>query len=102
MTRSTFRYIAPAEAAIEGVPTEGMTIRAATGRAIGQLRGFVVDATREHIQYLVVRRSGLFAKTTLLPFSTPRVDLDRRSIELDINDQELWQLRDFSPDALLA
>ena len=100
--RSTFRYIAPAEVEIEGFPTEGMTIRAATGRALGRLRGFIVDATEQHIRYLVVRGSGLFAKPTLLPFSTPRVDFDRRTIEVEVSDQELWQLRNFSPEALLA
>jgi hypothetical protein len=30
------------------------------------------------------------------------VDLDGRAIEVDLNDQELWQLRSLSPDMLLA
>ena len=97
-----FKYIAPADVEIEGVPAAGMTICAATGRAIGRLRGFIVDATERHVRYLVVRGSGLFAKTTLLPFSMPRVDFDRRTIRVDLTDQQLWQLRDFTPEALLA
>lgn len=97
-----FQYIAPADVVIEGVPATEMTICAATGRAVGRLRGFIVDATERHIRYLVVRGSGVFAKTTLLPFAMPRVDFDRRTIRVDITDQQLWQLRDFTPDAILA
>ncbi|HVH27680.1 MAG TPA: PRC-barrel domain-containing protein [Vicinamibacterales bacterium] len=102
MPASTFKYIAAAGVAIEGVPTEGMTIRAATGRALGRLGGFIVDAAEQHIRYFVVRRPGLFGKTGVLPFSIPRVDLDGRAIEIDVNDQELRQLRNLSPDALIA
>ena len=99
---SQFTYIAPGDVVIEGVPATGMTICAATGRAVGRLRGFIVDATERHIRYLVVRGSGLFAKTTLLPFSMPRIDFDRRTIRVDVSEQQLWQLRDFTPDAILA
>jgi sporulation protein YlmC with PRC-barrel domain len=99
---SQFQYIAPADVVIEGVPATDMTICAATGRAVGRLGGFIVDATERHIRYLVVRGSGLFAKSTLLPFSMPRIDFDRRTIRVDVTDQQLWQLRDFTPDALLA
>ena len=99
---SQFEYVAPNEVVIEGVPASGMTICAATGRAVGRLRGFIVDAAERHIRYLVVRRSGAFAKTTLLPFAMPRIDFDRRTIRVDVTDQQLWQLRDFTPEALLA
>ena len=99
---SSFQLVEPEDAVIEGVPATGMTIRAATGRALGRLGGFVVDAAGQHIRYLAVRGSGLFAKTRLLPFSMPRVDFDRRIIEIDITDQQLWQLRDFTPEALLT
>ena len=101
MTPSPFRYVAPEAVAIEGVPTEGMTIRAATGHTLGRLRGFIVDAAQEHIRYLVVR-SGLLGKQRLVPFSTPRFDLERRAIEIDVNDHELWQLRNLTPDVLVA
>ncbi|MGH9237764.1 MAG: PRC-barrel domain-containing protein [Vicinamibacterales bacterium] len=99
---SQFQYIAPGDVVIEGVPATEMTICAATGRAVGRLRGFIIDATERHIRYVVVRGSGLFAKTTLLPFSMPRVDFDRRTIRVDVSDQQVWQLRDFTPDAILA
>jgi sporulation protein YlmC with PRC-barrel domain len=100
--QTSFQYIEPEDVVIEGVPATGMTIRAATGRALGRLAGFIVDATEQHIRYLAVRGSGLFAKTRLLPFTTPRVDFERRSIEIDVSDQQIWQLRDFTPEVLLT
>ncbi len=99
---SSFQLVEPEDAVIEGVPATGMTIRAGTGRALGRLVGFVVDAAGHHIRYLAVRGSGLFGKTTLLPFAMPRVDFDRRIIEIDVTDHQLWQLRDFTPEALLT
>jgi sporulation protein YlmC with PRC-barrel domain len=102
MAAAQFEYIAPGDVIIEGVPAAEMTICAATGRAVGRLRGFIVDAAERHIRYLVVRGSGVFAKTTLLPFSMPRVDFDSRTIRVDVTDQQLWQLRDFTPEAILA
>jgi sporulation protein YlmC with PRC-barrel domain len=100
--QSSFQYVEPEDVLIEGVPAAGMTIRAATGRALGRLGGFVVDAAEQHIRYLAVRGSGVFGKTRLLPFSMPRVDFDRRIIEIDVSDQQLWQLRDFTPEVLLT
>ena len=99
---SHLEYIEPDEVVIEGIPATGMTICAATGRAVGRLRGFIVDATERHIRYLVVRGSGLFAKTTLLPFTMPRIDFDSRTIRVEVTDQQLWQLRNFTPDTILA
>ena len=98
--QSSFQLVKPDDIVIEGVPATGMTIQAA-GRALGRLGGFIVDSAEQHIRYVVVR-GGLFAKSRLLPFATPRVDIDRRVIEVDVSDQQLWQLRDFTPDALLA
>ena len=102
MPRSTFRYIEPSEVAIDGVPAEGMTIRAATGRSLGRLKGFIVDTAEQQIRYFVVRRRGPFGKVRLLPFSMPCVDLDARAIEIDVNDQQLRQLRGLSPEVLVA
>ena len=100
MGHRTFRYIAPRSVEIGGLPAEGMTVRASSGRVLGELRGIVVDETHEHIRYIALRPTGA-GKTTLLPFTTPRVDLEERAIEVDVDDQQLWQLRNFSPDHLL-
>ena len=78
-----------------------MTIRAG-GRTLGRLRGFVIERSHAQIRYLLVRASGLFGKSTLIPFSDPRVDIRARAIEVDVDDRELWQLRNFTPEQLLT
>jgi sporulation protein YlmC with PRC-barrel domain len=100
--QSSFQYVEPDRVAIAGVPAAGMTIRTAAGRVLGRLAGFIIDSAEQHVRYLAVRGSGLFARTKLLPFAMPRVDFDRRIIEIDVSDQVLLQLRDFTPEALLA
>jgi hypothetical protein len=91
----------PTRVTIAGAPTTGMIIRAATGRTLGRLRGFVVESAHQQIRYLVVRASGLLGKTTLIPFSAARVDLEGRAIEVDVDDHDLWLLRNLTPDQLL-
>ena len=99
--KSTFQLIEPADVEIAGIPSSGMTIRAA-GRTLGRLNGFVVDGAEQNIRYLVVRASGLFGRPRLVPFAEPRVDVDDRAIDVDVNERELRQLRHFTPDQLLS
>jgi hypothetical protein len=101
MESSPFELLEPANVTIAGAPSTGMTIRAATGRTLGRLRGFVVESAPQQIRYLVVRASGLLGKTTLIPFSAARVDVEGRAIEVDVDDRDLWLLRNFTPDQLL-
>jgi hypothetical protein len=98
---TTFQLIAPADVEIAGVPSSGMTIRAA-GRTLGQLNGFVVDNAQQNIRYLVVRASGLFGRARLVPFAQPRVDVADRAIDVDVDERELRQLRHFTPEHLLG
>ena len=98
--KSGFQLVRADAVAVAGLPTIDMTIRAG-GRTLGRLRGFVIERSQAQIRYLLVRASGLFGKTTLIPFSDPRVDLRGRAIEVDVDDRELWQLRNFTPERLL-
>jgi hypothetical protein len=97
---TTFQLIEPTDVEIGGVPSSGMTIRAA-GRTLGRLNGFVVDTSEQNIRYLVVRASGLFGRPRLVPFAEPRVDVEDRAIDVDVDEGELRQLRHFTPDHLL-
>ena len=96
-----FQVVKPEEVVIAGLPSKDLTICAA-GRTLGRLRGFVIDRAQQRICYLIVRASGLFAKSTLLPFAEPRVDVAAHSIELAIDEHEVWQFRNFTPEQLLA
>jgi hypothetical protein len=97
---SGFELVTPDEVVIAGLPSADMTIRAG-GRALGRLRGFVIERSHHRIRYLLVRASGLSGKSTLVPFADPRIDVDTRTIELDMNDRDLWQFRNFTPEHLL-
>jgi hypothetical protein len=101
MESSPFELLEPANVTIAGAPSTNMLIRAATGRPLGRLRGFVVESAHQQIRYLVVRASGLLGKTTLIPFSAARVDLEGGAIEVDVNDRDLWVLRNLTPDQLI-
>ena len=96
-----FQVVKPDEVVIAGLPAADMTICAA-GRTLGRLSGLVIDRAHSRICYLIVRASGLFAKSTLLPFAEPRVDVEARAIELAIDEQQVWQFRNFTPEQLLA
>ena len=101
MESSPFELLEPAKVTIAGGPSAGMIIHTATGRTLGQLGGFVVESAHQQIRYLVVRATGLFGKTTLIPFSAARLDVEGRAIEVDVDDRDLWLLRNFTPDQLL-
>ena len=96
-----FQLVKPDQVVIDGMPSKGLTVRAA-GRRLGHLRGFIVDGVQQQVRYLVVRTSGLFAKSRLIPFADPRIDLDAREIEVALDEQDVWQLRNFTPDKLLT
>jgi hypothetical protein len=98
---SAFQLIEPDDVIIDGLPSAGMTIRAA-GRPLGRLSGFVIDRAEQEIRYMVVRAAGLFTRSQLVPFRTPRVDVEGHAIDLDIDDRELRQLRNFTPEQLLT
>jgi hypothetical protein len=96
---SGFQLVQSDHAVIAGLPCAGISIRAG-GRTLGRLRGFVIERSQHRIRYLLVRASGLFGKSTLVPFTDPRVDVDTRTIEVDVDDRALWQLRNFTPKHL--
>jgi hypothetical protein len=78
---SGLTYLSPALFRIADTPCEGMTICAA-GKVLGRLHGFIVDPMGTHLRYLVVRTSGLAARTRIVPFDAARVDIENRSIEV--------------------
>jgi hypothetical protein len=97
----TFQLIEPTEVEIAGLPSAEMTIRAA-GRTLGRLSGFIVERAQHEIRYLVVCAAGVFGQSMLVPFSEPRVDVEHHTIEVDVDERVLWQLRHFTPEQLLA
>jgi len=93
------RYLGPDHAKIAGERCEGMTIRSATGRALGRVQGFIVDPVARRLKYFVVRTSGLLGLTgddRLVPITAARVNLEERAIELLADQDDLDRTDRFS------
>jgi hypothetical protein len=95
---TAFRYIDPQQVAIEGMRPEAMTIRGTAGKLLGTLQGFVIDSVTEQLRYLVVRTSGVIARTALLPFDLARVDVAKGSIEVAADERDFHSTREFFSD----
>jgi len=96
----SLQYFEPAQVA--GIPGEITTVRLANGRVLGRFRGLIIDPINQHLRYLVVRASGWFGKTTLVPVGSPRIDLAGRAIEIDVNDDDLWAVHNFTLQKALS
>ena len=100
METPTLQYFETAQVA--GIPGESIAVRLTNGRVLGRFRGLVIDPLNEHLRYLVVRASGWFGKTTLVPAYCPRLDLAGRAIEIDVNDDDLWAVHNFTLQKALS
>jgi hypothetical protein len=92
---TTLRYLDPQQVAIQGMRPEAMTIRGTAGKLLGTLQGFVIDTVTEQLRYLVVRTSGVLARTALLPFELARVDVAKGSIEVAADERDFHSVGEF-------
>lgn len=99
MSTSTLQYFEAAQVA--GLADEDFTVCGATGRGLGRLRGLIVDSLDQHLRYLVVRTAGWLSQTTLVPAASPRIDVDHRAIQIDVEDSELQLLQDLTLEKAL-
>jgi hypothetical protein len=90
-------YLDPQLVAIEGMRPEAMTIRGTAGKLLGTLQGFLIDGVTEQLRYLVVRTSGVLARTAFLPFELARVDVAKGSIEVAADEKDFHTTREFFP-----
>ena len=101
MESSPFELLEPANVTIAGAPSTDMPSAPPQDARSGDSVVSWSSRRTSSIRYLVVRASGLLGKTTLIPFSAARVDLEERAIEVDVDDRDLWILRNLTPDQLL-
>ena len=94
METPTLQYFETAQVA--GIPGKSITVRVANGRVLGRFRGLIIDPVNQHLRYLVVRASGWFGKTTLVPASSPRIDVAGRAIEIEADENDLWTVHNFT------
>ena len=100
METPTLQYFENAQVA--GIPGESLTVRVANGRVLGRFRGLIIDPFNQHLRYLVIRASGWFGKTTLVPAFSPRIDVAARAIEIDADDNDLLAVQNFTLDKALT
>ena len=69
---------------------------------LGKLEGVLVDPERRQVRYYVLeRKRGLFSsRHYLLPLTATRLDRDHRTLEVDVEDDEILQLPEVDPDDL--
>ncbi|HEU5256809.1 MAG TPA: PRC-barrel domain-containing protein [Vicinamibacterales bacterium] len=94
METPTLQYFETAQVA--SIPGKSITVRVANGRVLGRFRGLIIDPINQQLRYVVIRASGWFGKTTLVPAYSPRIDLAGRAIEIDANDNDLWTVHNFT------
>jgi hypothetical protein len=80
---SGLQYLESDRVAIGGTSCVGMIIRAATGKVLGRLHGFVIDPIASRLRYLVVRTPGVTdERTELVSLDAARVDVENNAIEV--------------------
>jgi hypothetical protein len=84
--RTDLRFLHPDHTAVAGTGCDGMIVRTAS-RAVGRLQGFLIDRATQRICYLVVETWGMWGRTSLVPITAARIDLEGRAIELLDEDQ---------------
>ena len=93
--RSDLRFLHPGHTAVAGAGCDGMIVRTAS-RAIGRLKGFLIDRATQRVRYLVVETWGIWGRTSLVPVTAARIDLEDRAIEL-LDEEQAEGVERFRP-----
>jgi hypothetical protein len=93
-TNATLQYLDPTKVEIAGIPCSGMTVRAATGRVLGEIHGFLIDPIARQLRYFVVRSVN---RERFLPFSAARVDTAKGEIEVKADERDFRGAGDVFP-----
>ena len=94
--RTNLRFLHPDHTAVAGTGCDGMIVRTAS-RAVGRLEGFLVDRATQRVCYLVVETWGMWGRTTLVPITAARIDLEGRAIEL-LDEEQAEGVERFKPE----
>lgn len=98
--RTDLRFLHPDHTAVAGTGCEGMIVRTAS-RAVGRLQGFLIDRATHRVCYLVVETWGMWARTSLVPITDARIDLEGRAIEL-LDEEQAEGVERFRPEQFEA
>ena len=66
---------------------------------VGTLDGMIIDPIARHVRYFVVRsRNWLKTRLQLVPAAPARLDSEHKTLHVDINAEDLPQLREIRSD----
>lgn len=81
----SLRYIDASHVETDATDLGGFDVRTTSGRKLGQLDGLIVDPPERSIRFAVVqRRGGRRHQRLLVPFSVAQLDIDRKSLHVDV------------------
>jgi len=108
---SNLRYIAAEHVDTPAGRLDGTILVSPSDESVGRLDGMIIDPIERHVRYFVVRsRSWLKTRLQLVPAAPARLDSEHKTLHVDINVEDLPQLREirsdtfqrFSDDDLIA
>jgi len=108
---SNLRYIAAEHVDPPAGRLDGTILVSPSDESVGRLDGMIIDPIERHVRYFVVRsRSWLKTRLQLVPAAPARLDSEHKTLHVDINVEDLPQLREirsdtfqrFSDDDLIA
>ena len=80
---------------------DGAVLVSPTHATLGKLDGVLIDPHHRKVRYYVVEARDRFAsRHYLLPLTATRLDCDRRTLEVDIEADEIHRLDNVEPETL--
>jgi hypothetical protein len=93
---SRLRYLDADDVEDSTVDFRSMDVRASDGSKLGDIDGFIIDATSGRIYHLVVDSGGWFtSRRFLLPIGHARLDLQDRALRVDVTRDSLRSYPEF-------
>ncbi len=93
---SRLRYLDVEAVDDSTIDFRGMDVRASDGSKLGDIDGFIIDATNGRIYHLVVDSGGWFtSRQFLLPIGHARLDLQDRALRVDVTRDSLRSYPEF-------
>ena len=96
---SNLRYIAAEHVDTPAGRLDGTILVSPSDESVGRLDGMIIDPIERHVRYFVVRsRNWLKTRLQLVPAAPARLDSEHKTLHVDINVEDLPQLREIRSD----
>ncbi len=95
------RYVNAARVDTPGGSLDDIDLVSPTDGTLGKLDGIMIDPVERQVRYFVVTsRRTLKAHQYLVPVTPARIDLERRTLQLELEPDELDRLPEVRSEAL--